>query len=391
MRSNAGSLRCLSILIALTLLVPVLAVGRPHPSAAAGVVTECTEASLRAALAGGGSISFSCTGTIPLSSQLEVTQDTSIDGGGVVTFDGGLQTRLIHVARGAHLTLHGVTLTRGDAHAPFGGALLNEGQATITASTLSKSQAANGGAISNQEGASLTITASTLSENKANSGGAIYNDSDASLVITASTLSGNDARSGGGAILNQKDAILTMTASTLSGNSAGVGGGAIGNFGRVTVTASTLANNRSPTGGTIYNDRGVFRLTASIISGRSWSECKGSILSGGYNVANDFIYCLLIETGDLDGVDPELGPLTNNGGPTLTHLPLSDSPALGRVPHQLCAELSAGNQGLDQRGGVRPVGDAPCDSGAVEVAATAWCGWKTGRFPDPPAQSGWEC
>lgn len=281
-----------------------------------------------------------------------------------------------------------MTLTRGDAHGPFGGAILNEGQTTITASTLSKSQASNGGAISNQAGAILTVTASTLSENKANNaGGAIYNDSNASLVITTSTLSDNDARSGGGAILNQEDAILTMTASTLSGNSAGFGGGAIVNYGRARVTASTLASNQSPTG-TIFNDGG-FRLTASIISGRSFRECEGSILSGGYNVANDPIYCHLSKTGDLDGVDPRLGPLTNNGGPTLTHLPQPGSPALGRVPNQLCAELSASSGGLDQRGNARPVGDAPCDSGSVEVTLREWCGWKAQRPPSAP--DSWEC
>ena len=33
--------------------------------------------------------------------------------------------------------------------------------------------------------------------------------------------------------------------------------------------------------------------------------------------------------GNIVGFDPKLGPLQNNSGPTLTHLPLADSPALG--------------------------------------------------------------
>jgi hypothetical protein len=79
------------------------------------------------------------------------------------------------------------------------------------------------------------------------------------------------------------------------------------------------------------------------------------------------------------------------GGPTLTHIPLPDSPLLGRVPIDACAELSAANSGHDQRGRDRPVGDASCDSGAVEVTLAAWCGWKTGRSPEPPEPAGWEC
>src|SRR5690606_30241003 len=33
-------------------------------------------------------------------------------------------------------------------------------------------------------------------------------------------------------------------------------------------------------------------------------------------------------TGNLVGVDPKLGPLADNGGATLTHLPLEGSPAI---------------------------------------------------------------
>ncbi|MEM7053299.1 MAG: choice-of-anchor Q domain-containing protein [Pseudomonadota bacterium] len=63
------------------------------------------------------------------------------------------------------------------------------------------------------------------------------------------------------------------------------------------------------------------------------------------------------------GQAPQIGPLFNNGGPTKTHLPFTDSIVLDQVP--------VGIQGCglsistDQRGEPRPQADA-CDIGAVE-------------------------
>lgn len=46
-----------------------------------GVVTNCTEANVRAALAGGGSVTFDCDGVIYLTNSLVITQTTMIDAG----------------------------------------------------------------------------------------------------------------------------------------------------------------------------------------------------------------------------------------------------------------------------------------------------------------------
>lgn len=59
-----------------------------------------------------------------------------------------------------------------------------------------------------------------------------------------------------------------------------------------------------------------------------------------------------------------LGPLADNGGPTLTHLPLEDSPAID--DGECVTGLTA-----DQRGRPRPQG-ATCDIGAVEYGGFAW-------------------
>lgn len=63
--------------------------------------------------------------------------------------------------------------------------------------------------------------------------------------------------------------------------------------------------------------------------------------------------------------DPILGRLTDNGGGTLTHLPLPGSPAIDMLPAAACSLV------IDQRGLPRPVAvtsaDTLCDLGATEV------------------------
>jgi hypothetical protein len=69
------------------------------------------------------------------------------------------------------------------------------------------------------------------------------------------------------------------------------------------------------------------------------------------------------EAGGLSGVDPQLGGLADNGGPTDTRLPADTSPALD-------AAVGCASSMIDQRGVARPIGSA-CDIGAVERPARA--------------------
>jgi hypothetical protein len=88
------------------------------------------------------------------------------------------------------------------------------------------------------------------------------------------------------------------------------------------------------------------------------------MLSEGHNIVADGS-CELAGPGDAIGVNPALGVLADNGGPTLTHLPLAGSPAIDSVPASVCTGLVSGPFS-DQRGIARPQG-AGCDAGAVEV------------------------
>jgi hypothetical protein len=63
----------------------------------------------------------------------------------------------------------------------------------------------------------------------------------------------------------------------------------------------------------------------------------------------------------MTNTNPRLGPLTDNGGPTLTHALLPGSPAIN------AGDCSGGTISRDQRGVTRPLGSA-CDIGAYESA-----------------------
>ena len=112
-------------------------------------------------------------------------------------------------------------------------------------------------------------------------------------------------------------------------------------------------------------------LTNTILAASGGGNCTGVITSGGHNLASDGTCTALVAGGDQPNTDPQLGSLADNGGPTLTHLPASSSPA-----------IDAGGSGAngcpatDQRGVARPQGPA-CDSGAVERATA----------PAPPRDS----
>ena len=61
-----------------------------NPAKAAGIVANCAEASLRAAMAGGGKVTFACDGTISLSGTITNSHDTVLDGAGhQITISGG--------------------------------------------------------------------------------------------------------------------------------------------------------------------------------------------------------------------------------------------------------------------------------------------------------------
>jgi hypothetical protein len=86
-------------------------------------VSVCDEASLRAAVVGGGHITFACDGTIGLSSPLVITQNVVLDATGRnVTISGNDQVRIFEVGYGYSLHLINLTVSQGRAQGTNGAA-----------------------------------------------------------------------------------------------------------------------------------------------------------------------------------------------------------------------------------------------------------------------------
>ena len=291
-------------------------------------------------------------------------------------------SRVFHISPGKTVTISGLTILNGSAPSGLGGGIYND-HATLTLNncTISGNSADQGmgGGIYNDGfdgSARMTINNSTISGNSAWPGGGICNygsAGSATMTITNSTISGNsdNGYNYGGGILNF--GTLTITNSTLSGNSA-YSGGAIYNWGGavLTITNNTFSGNFCSTGfnghgGGILNEGGTVKIGNTIFkagpSGENIYNVQqlGPVTSLGYNLSSDNGGGNLTATGDRINTDPRLGPLQNNGGPTFTHVPASDSPAIDGSDPALS---------MDQRGpGFARVVNGRADIGAVEMQA----------------------
>ncbi|HFC11276.1 MAG TPA: hypothetical protein ENJ56_00425 [Anaerolineae bacterium] len=269
-----------------------------------------------------------------------------------------------------------------------GGAISNnQGNSTILRSTFTQNDAAFGAAICSNvfiaggftlQDARLTLDQVTLQNNTftgvgATTGGGLYVSNgihpvQAVVTVTASTFSQNSADLGGGIAITGSHSTLNLTNSTLSQNNAlgGDGGGLfVDQQATVVLRHATIVINQASNGGGIRSLNGS-SVTAenSIVAnnfavrGRSSGNCQGSgIIGFGFNLDSDGT-CLGFS---IQNTNPQLAALTNNGGPTATHLPIAGSPVIDAAEASACA--TAGN--IDQRGYTRPAG-LGCDLGAVE-------------------------
>jgi len=111
------------------------------------------------------------------------------------------------------------------------------------------------------------------------------------------------------------------------------------------------------------------QITMGVAGGNVYNY-SGTIISDGYNLSSDNSgSSFLNQTGDQNNTYPKLGPFQNNGGPTLTMLPLFGSPAIDAGNDSVTNSLAT-----DQRGYPRLSG-AHVDIGAVEAQ------WAPGNHP----------
>jgi hypothetical protein len=346
--------------------------------------------SLREALgliADGGLIAFDpalAGGTIGLTSgQLVIDKSVTIDASAApgIVVSGGGASRVFQIEATASVSMSDLEVADGAA-APQGGGILNFGtlnldRVVVRDNTETSPGPANfefgGGGIYNGAGATLNLTDSTVRDNVSlnQPAGGIYGFFGSTINITRSTVSGNAAASdvaGGLRTLGN----ATIVNSTFSGNvsTAWHGGGIFHTDGQLTVINSTFTGNVAPAGtasGILVATFGApanATLTNNVLEGNGGSPAcaiegggAATITSGGFNVISDGS-CSPIGT-DQSFTDALLGPLADNGGPTLTHALGAVSPAIDTADAGACPAT-------DQRGVARPQG-AGCDVGSYEL------------------------
>jgi hypothetical protein len=325
--------------------------------------------------------------------------DTIIDGR-----PAGIAGIVVTIVNSSDVTVSNLTIQNGS-----GGGIVRTtgaGGLSIISSVIAGNETSgcggDGGGIFNR--GTLTITNSTIIANSISStclgggasGGGIFN-SDGPMTINQSTVSGNRVSSvcqpvgrfscyggfaGGGGIYT-KSVTTMITNSTIAGNhtfcyspndtGCPAYGGGIWNNGTLTITSSTLSENwatcapRSCAAGTGAGISGTATVQNSILAYSRTGNCNNTITSNGYNLSSDNT-CNLNGPGDMNNIDPKLGPLQNNGGSTQTESLLAGSPAIDAGNPSGCTDGSGHLLKTDQRGMPRPDKEdsSGCDMGAYE-------------------------
>ena len=450
----------------------------PWGARAGGVVTTCTEAALRAAMAGGGTVTFACDGTITLGRTITNVVDTLLDGSGHdVAISGGGSVQVFWVSTNVSFTIHNLAIVNGlstngggggvfnaggtlnatncafvgnSASGPpvfagspsFGGAIYNAGALHASGCSFLQNSVTGGTGVYGFGGGTWSSPGPGGSGGPG-SGGAIYNAGtmavERSLFANNTVAGGTGGHGGdgvwiymwtgipqtgghggnggdgnGGALFNGGTAALVNC--TFAGNSGmggaggrGGNGGAIIESGRMTSFPGGDGGNGGSGFGALCDATGLLCLTnctvavntavassggaggssgggmggSSGTNGGAWGGVKssgsafintllaanspggntfGAVADLGHNLSSDNT-CSFTNTGSLNNTDPKIGPLANNGGPTLTMALLPGSPAID-------AADPAAAPATDQRGIRRPLGPTP-DIGAFEYGLPA--------------------
>jgi CSLREA domain-containing protein len=346
-------------------------------------------------------INFSVTGLISLSSQLAINKSLRIEGPGanLLTLEaqhigpvGGFRVMLVDDGDQNNVSvveLSGLKITGGRTMEGNGGGIFSCEDLSLVECEVSGNYAwglmgfipgAGGGIFSSSVNqalpAKLAIENCTISENSASilgsppgvppntaggNGGGIY-CGNSELNIVQSTISGNSASPvsrgnysysdgrGGGV---QATGSVSITNSTITDNYGYFGGGVYA--GSATISGSIIAKNNGFFTN-IVDVHGVIDAQYSLIGDRGFTNLAESP-SGSPDANGNLI------GGSVNGfINPQLGLLTNNGGPVRTHALLSGSPARDAGDPSFVPQPN-----VDQRGTgfARLVGDR-IDMGAYE-------------------------
>jgi predicted outer membrane repeat protein len=333
-------------------------------------ITPSNNVTLRNMTLGGGHGSFG--GAILQNGGLTI--EDAILGNNVASSDGGA----IRNSGPSETVLRRVQILNNVSAGNGGAIYTGSAGALIVDSTLSGNHAVDGGAV---YGYTARVYRSLIQNNQASgNGGGLYGKPGCSctlLEVHESTFAGNSAVDGGGIYANNP---LVVDLSTFSGNHATGKGGAFHTtntggssaIAPIHIYSSTLYLNTAAFGGSavyFYNDAAGYGVPPdfrnTLISGNCLQEGAGTGTFYGMlgNIESPGDTCGMnnvVSHNNVPAGNLMLGALGDNGGPTLTHLPMAGSAAINAGWNSVCTAL-------DQRGYVRV--DGTCDSGSVEAGA----------------------
>jgi len=356
---------------------------------AVAIVRNCTFTNNSASNGGAISASSGYTGGFIL--------ENSTFSGNTAGLGGGLYLETFGQFSIVNTTISGNSAYQGGGIWSYGSGPL--GPMTITNCIISSNQAnlaepdGRGGGIYFYR-TTVNISRSQISSNNAYSGGGIW-CFDNVLSIVGSTIDSNTSVGPGAGLASQGASPLKLDNSaitnnktsptseigkggglylyfgygsiqncTISGNSSSSGGGLWLYYSNLALRNSTIASNTaSSAGGGIHSSETKITLDSDIV-GKNNSpmgpDIKG-LITANYSLIGTTAGATITGTNNKLNVDPMLGPLTNNGGPTLTHALLPGSPAID-------SGRNTTGVGYDQRGnGYFRVSGKSTDIGAFEV------------------------
>lgn len=323
---------------------------------------------------------------VPAPASLSITDSTlsgnsAVDGVGPANsgYGGG-----VCVTGGDTVVLDEVTLTNNTAARDAGGLLVRPlgtqviGSVTILNSFVTNNDATigSGGGLIVLGRTLMTIADSTIAGNESmDVGGGLVVSNVGQFDLRRSTISGNVANSGAGLAIGGlplEASRTTIENCTFAGNAATQRAGAMEVTGEtLTVKETTVSGNTAPDDAGIfatsaYNSSASVDIVNAIVANNGAGPDLGAAAGGAFTVAHS-----LIENpgtsnptdagGNLFLQDPQLGPLQDNGGPTLTMRPAATSPVVNAGDPAFTPPPATDQRGFSRVSGGR------IDMGAVEL------------------------
>ena len=310
------------------------------------VLIDTSLFSANAASASGGAIADALDGLRLVVSNSRFADNTATDDGGAVLSTSDFTDEANHY-------------TGNEAAA--GGAVFSDSTSSVgftsNESVFENNSATSSGGAIHVESTVVGLMAATLTGNTAAVGGGV--SSLGNLTIEASTIAANVATGAAGVVAGgglYSDGTTTVLNTTISGNSAANGsGGGVGTAGgNIHLNQATVVDNHADggSGGGFSTDpAAALTISNSLVAfntAQTQADCSANT-SLGYNFFRLLGGCAPAPT-DIAGVefpiDPVIGSLADNGGPTHTHALLSGSPAIDAAdPGSVGAELDASFSG----------------------------------------------